>query len=564
MEVRPFDFLVVGAGMAGLTAGVRAAELGLRVAVLEQGTSDTYLCNTRVSGGIFHVSYSDIGRSPNDLRAIIDRATYGEAEPELVSALANDARKLVDWLRSQGIAFIRGGAAEWCTWMLAPPRRLAGGLDWRGRGPDGLLLHLARRLQTYGGELILGAHARALRMDGGRCAGLEADIGGDAQYFVSEAVLLADGGFQANVAMIGEHISSAPAALMQRGGATSRGDALRMAVDAGAAVTRLDRFYGRLLSRDAFKNELLWPFPELDALGSAGIMVGPNGRRIADEGRSGIFLANAVAKLADPLSATLIFDLDTWEGPGRSARTPANPNVSLAGGTLYQASSLEGLAEVASLDVDGLCATVSHYNAAIAANATETLDPPRSTDRYAALPIRRPPYFAMPVCAGITYTMGGIRIDAHGRVVARSGGIVEGLYAAGSCTGGLEGGEHVGYTGGLVRAGVFALRAAEAAAGAQRPDARQGLHDTGPTQDRSEAMMSINSYPFLRLIVGYGKLGALILAVTTVVILFVLTQATIGWLAIPASLLPGTILYIVCASYTELVTLTADMLLPRR
>lgn len=76
--------------------------------------------------------------------------------------------------------------------------------------------------------------------------------------------------------------------------------------------------------------------------------------------------------------------------------------------------------------------------------------------------------------------------------------------------------------------------------------------------------MSINSYPFLRLIVGYGKLGALILAVTTVVILFVLTQATIGWLAIPASLLPGTILYIVCASYTELVTLTADMLLPRR
>jgi hypothetical protein len=34
------------------------------------------------------------------------------------------------------------------------------------------------------------------------------------------------------------------------------------------------------------------------------------------------------------------------------------------------------------------------------------------------MPVSTPPYYAVPLCAGITMTMGGIAIDAH----ARSGG----------------------------------------------------------------------------------------------------------------------------------------------
>lgn len=41
---------------------------------------------------------------------------------------------------------------------------------------------------------------------------------------------------------------------------------------------------------------------------------------------------------------------------------------------------------------------------------------------------------------------------------------IDGLYAAGGCTGGLEGGGALGYVGGLIKACVFRLRAAEDAA----------------------------------------------------------------------------------------------------
>ena len=70
----------------------------------------------------------------------------------------------------------------------------------------------------------------------------------------------------------------------------------------------------------------------------------------------------------------------------------------------------------------------------------------------------------MPLCAGLTYTMGGIATDAHGRVLREDGSSIPGLFAAGCATGGLEGGEFSGYIGGLSKSAVFGLRAGECAA----------------------------------------------------------------------------------------------------
>jgi fumarate reductase flavoprotein subunit len=78
------------------------------------------------------------------------------------------------------------------------------------------------------------------------------------------------------------------------------------------------------------------------------------------------------------------------------------------------------------------------------------------------MPIVKAPFHALPVAAGITYTMGGISIDEHARALDAGGNPLGRLYAAGCCTGGLEGGpDSGGYVGGLAKSGVTALRAAE-------------------------------------------------------------------------------------------------------
>jgi fumarate reductase flavoprotein subunit len=55
--------------------------------------------------------------------------------------------------------------------------------------------------------------------------------------------------------------------------------------------------------------------------------------------------------------------------------------------------------------------------------------------------------------------MGGLAIDGRCRVQREQGGFIEGLYAAGSTTGGHEGGPRAGYTGGLSKALTFGWRA---------------------------------------------------------------------------------------------------------
>ena len=284
-------------------------------------------------------------------------------------------------------------------------------------------------------------------------------------HVAARAVVICDGGFQGNLPLIGRHITPAPEKVKQRGASTGVGDGLRMAQEAGAAITDLRCFYGHVLSRDAFTNDRIWPYPQLDELGCAGIAVDEKGLRFADEGRGGVFLANNIARLADPLTVHTVFDHAVWEGPGRNARIPANPNIVRVGAAMHQASSIAELAGRMGVPAAQLEQTVNEYNAALAAGRTGSLTPPRSTGPITGnlpiptMPIVNPPFYAVPVCAGITYTMGGIFIDGQCRVVRRAGGVFEGLYAAGSCTGGHEGGPVAGYTGGLGKAMTFGWHA---------------------------------------------------------------------------------------------------------
>jgi glycine/D-amino acid oxidase-like deaminating enzyme len=78
-EPTHFDLVAIGGGFAGLCAGVRSPELGLRTAVLEADADESYPCSSRWAGGIFHVSYHDVRLSPDELIARPDHDRSGDA-----------------------------------------------------------------------------------------------------------------------------------------------------------------------------------------------------------------------------------------------------------------------------------------------------------------------------------------------------------------------------------------------------------------------------------------------------------------------------------------------------
>lgn len=62
--------------------------------------------------------------------------------------------------------------------------------------------------------------------------------------------------------------------------------------------------------------------------------------------------------------------------------------------------------------------------------------------------------------------MGGLAIDAESRVLDQNQAAIAGLHAAGSATGGIEGGPNAAYLGGLSKGVITGLRAAQSIAAA--------------------------------------------------------------------------------------------------
>lgn len=461
VAAQPWDLICIGGGMAGLCASNRARQLGLSAIVLEAGAEDVYACNTRRSGGAIHCCMADITDPEEKILERIERDTAGAARPDLAKAIASDGRRAVRWLRAEGAHFIRV-ALTGQNHVLAPPRPARPGWHWEGRGPDVLVRRLGANLARRGGHLVRGARVTELLMHDGACVGVVAQWRGDSYRLTARAVMVADGGFQASPDLMRRFISPAPEKVQARNAQTGRGDGFRMVEAVGGHfVGHESGFYGHIMARESFTDARLSPYPFVDTLACAGMIVHHDGTRFTDEGRGGTFVANEMARLPDPTNAVVIFDRAIWDGPGTKKALPPNPIFPLSGGRIIMADSIPQLAERAGIDAARLAETVAAFNSHVRDGRADALPVVRTVKKLAAFPIVHPPFGAILACPGITYTMGGIAIDGNARVLNDADLPIPGLYAAGASTGGLDGGPYSGYVGGLSKAATFGLRGAE-------------------------------------------------------------------------------------------------------
>jgi fumarate reductase flavoprotein subunit len=173
-----------------------------------------------------------------------------------------------------------------------------------------------------------------------------------------------------------------------------------------------------------------------------------------------------IARRADPLDCFAVFDSAVWEGEATRDIVPPNPLLAEFGGTIHSAPDLATLVRDSGIGRD-LGQTVADYNAAVRQGRSAELTVPRGSKRYPPVTVDRGPFFAVPLCAGITTTMGGVLVDLQGQALRHDGPGINGLYVAGSSTGGYEGGPHAGYLGGLMKAFITGCTAGQAIAKAR-------------------------------------------------------------------------------------------------
>ena len=459
-----FDLVAIGGGFSGLVPASRAAGLGRSVAVLEARSEDRYPCSSRYSTGVANVMGLPILADPEQIFSAIMEGSGSNARPAVARAIADNGKRTIDWLSQEGARFVSRALQheQPGQQVVAPPRRSIAGLDWQERGPDLLMRRLEQNITQRGGVVMRGTKAQALIIEHGACVGVDAVRDGRPLRIDAKAVVIADGGFAASREMVAKYITPRADSVLARVGPGAQGDGIRMAEKAGAAIGGLGAFYGHIHHRNAMTDARLWPYPHLDAAAEISILVGPDGKRFTDEGLGGVCMANAIAKLPDPLSATLILDDTMWRTePTITTTVPANPAMTQAGGELISAPDIATLAARAGLPSDRLDQTIYDYVQAVQSNSFARFAVPRTSRKHKPMPIVTPPFHAVPLCAGITGTMGGIEINEHAQALRPDGTVFPGLYAVGTPVAGLEGGARAGYVGGLSKAFILGLLAGE-------------------------------------------------------------------------------------------------------
>ena len=457
MTTPDFDVIVIGSGAAGLSAGLSAIEHGASVLIVEsQGEVGG---SSRLSGGVVMASRSTLQQAAgiDDAEGNLFREYMSLNAWDLsagpVRRWANSLGETIDWLQGHGVPFYE--------------QLIFGGDESRPRGHcvegggQALVKALAAAYTARGGEIAFGRRVDSLAVEGGDLVGVVS--GGET--LTAAAVVLASGGFGANPDRLAEFYPSAwvPGESFYIGADGAQGDHLDFAEQLGVQLTGFDRGL-RMLNPGVDKvHEAFLP--------GWTILVDRHGRRFADE--------TAPYGILDALMRNrgnvgyVIFDEACLNPPAaladryRDAYKQVWPNHAAFRPKHYTAEVMELFAEhervhiadtvealAASIgipDVD-LRGEIDRYNDLVALGEDADYAKPAKFLN----PLATGPFYAVEVRpTAIAHTGFGLKIAEAGRVLARTGQVIPGLYAAGECTGGISGRVYVGSGSSLASATGF-------------------------------------------------------------------------------------------------------------
>jgi tricarballylate dehydrogenase len=284
----------------------------------------------------------------------------------------------------------------------------------------------ARRL---GVEVAYAAEVRQLKVADGAFHFATVSYHGTSHDVRAKAVVVASGGFEANIPWLRKYWGDAADNFVIRGTKYNQGLMLEQLLEQGAkpvgnprefhAVAvdaRAPKFDGGIVTR-------------LDSV-PFGIVVNRDAQRFYDEGEDFWPKRYAIwGGLIARQPGQVAYSIGDAKAMGRFM-----PSVFPA----VEAGTLAELARTLGLDPAAVQATVDAFNRSVHPGTfdasqlddcrTEGLTPPKS---HWAVPIDRPPFWAYPLRPGITFTYLGLTVDDCARVIMQDGRPAWNIFAAG-------------------------------------------------------------------------------------------------------------------------------------
>ena len=487
--------IIVGSGNAALCAGIAALEKGAAVLMLEKASQEEMGGNSRYTAGAMRFVYNSnedllpLLLNPKDEKIAItefgaypkekfqqDLLSFNDGRPLSIhqQILINESYDTLRWLGEHNIKFEPIYSRQ--TFQKDGKYIFWGGLTLEAKGEGvGLVEAELNEFFRLGGEIIYDCAVEELIEEKGKVIGVNCHYKEESTRFLSDAVVLGCGGFEANPDLRKKFMGEKWVHSKVRGTRHNMGKGIEMAMDIGAVFHGVpDGCHATPMD----KNMPNYGNPDIPYIERKhyrkicyflGVMLNAQGERFVDEGQNfrnytyaqfGRAILNQPQHFAwqifdDKVSDLLYSEYRFWDA------------------SFVEANNLQDLVkQLGGVNQEQALKTLQDYNAAI--DQETPFDPTildgKSTKGLAlnktnwANTLDTPPFKAYPVTCGITFTYGGLKVTQNAAVLKENDEPIHGLFACGELVGGVF---YNGYPGGsgLTSGAVFGRLAGHSAAG---------------------------------------------------------------------------------------------------
>lgn len=425
------DVVVAGAGAAGLTAGIAAAEKGAEVWILERDATpagSTAMSEGAVmAAGTASQRAAGIHDTADSLFADILAKSSGDADPALARAIADHSGPTIDWLAERHhvpLAFDPAWKARYghsVPRLHKPPsgtgEELVGALVRAAENAGALLVTQALLVGVYADDDHKVRGVAVARPDG------------SIEPVGCKALVLATCGFGANRQMIAANIPTMAEA-RYHGHEGNDGSGIAIGRALGGALRHMNAYQGLALLAEP---QAIIVHPTIMFAG--GIFLNSRGERFINE--LGDVSGQAETLLKQPGGIAWVVCNQTAMDVGLETIQARQLNEL---GAFKRADGAAQLAAIIGCDPEAVEASLADVNTAIAQGGADSFG--RRHDDV--LPLTGPLY-AIRVTGALFHTQGGLAVDGAARVLNDQGTPLPNLLAAGGAADSISGNGPSGY-----------------------------------------------------------------------------------------------------------------------